>query len=128
MLTHRAYIIIFVSIVVKMLCCKGIFLQLYSLLLLVEVVKLYITGAVVCFKQVIVLFGARTAVCGDGLGSMAIELFQAFDMGGQCECIGWVWKGVVIGNDLIVGTYLNIVAWLIVKKSPITKKKRFTQL
>ena len=105
-----------------MLCCKGIFLQLYSLLLLVEVVELYITGAVVCFKQVIVLFGARTAVCGDGLGSMAIELFQAFDMGGQCECIGWVWKGVVIGNDLIVGTYLNIVAWLIVKKSPITKK------
>ena len=83
-----------------------------TLLLLVEVVVFDVGCDAVGLHVVVVGLAAVAGVGGAGLGIGAGELFAVVEEGWQRECVGGVGVEGVVGDKLVLGAYLQVVARL----------------
>ena len=110
-LAGRADEVVPLFVVVHVLLTEWVFAE-GAFLLLVEVAVLDVGCDAVGFHVVVVGLAAVTRVGGAGFGVGAGELFAVVEEGGQREGVGGVGVEGVVGDKLVLGPYLQVVARL----------------
>ena len=108
MLPHRAYVIVFLGVVIRVLCKKGVVRE-RLLLFLVEIVVLDEESNMVLLQELVVLFTPVTRI-GDGLGRVfPVALPETVQERFQGERVTGVGKNIIMGEGLVFSDYLHIV-------------------
>src|SRR5882757_3068051 len=83
MLSHRAHIIIFLLVIMKLICCKRIFIADGLILLTVKPVMFYIGGYIIVLQPLIIFFTSITCIGNTIIRQGAKLFFVLFEMSDQ---------------------------------------------